>query len=81
VAITVEAVYEGGVLRPAEPLPLKQQERVRVTVHAISEQVPTTPDEAERTVRRSYGLIGWTGDVETVRRVAEDPEFGLLDCP
>jgi predicted DNA-binding antitoxin AbrB/MazE fold protein len=30
--ITVEAVYEDGVLKPAEPLPLKEHEKVRVTV-------------------------------------------------
>ena len=31
-AFTVEAVYENGVLKPAEPLPLKEHEKVRVTV-------------------------------------------------
>jgi predicted DNA-binding antitoxin AbrB/MazE fold protein len=31
-ALTVEAVYENGVLKPAEPLPLKEQEKVRITV-------------------------------------------------
>jgi hypothetical protein len=30
-------------------------------------------------VRRAYGLLGWTGDAETVRRVALDPEFGVLE--
>ena len=30
--ITVEAVYENGVLKPAEPLPLAEHEKVRVTV-------------------------------------------------
>ena len=30
--ITVEATYENGVLKPARPLPLKEQEKVRVTV-------------------------------------------------
>ena len=28
----VDAVYENGVLRPLEPLPLKEHQRVRVTV-------------------------------------------------
>lgn len=32
-AITVEAVYEDGVLKPKEPLPLADRETVRVTVH------------------------------------------------
>jgi predicted DNA-binding antitoxin AbrB/MazE fold protein len=80
-AITVEAIYEDGVLKPAEPLPLKEHEKVRVTVEPAKESAASPPDEAERIVRRSYGLIGWTGDVETVRRVAEDPEFGLPENP
>ena len=31
--LTIEAVYENGVLKPAQPLPLKEQERVQLTVH------------------------------------------------
>ena len=31
-ALTVEAVYENGVLKPVQPLPLKEHEKVRVTV-------------------------------------------------
>jgi predicted DNA-binding antitoxin AbrB/MazE fold protein len=31
-SLTVEAVYENGVLKPAQPLPLKEREKVRVTV-------------------------------------------------
>jgi predicted DNA-binding antitoxin AbrB/MazE fold protein len=31
-AITVEAVYENGVLKPVEPLPLREHERVSITV-------------------------------------------------
>jgi predicted DNA-binding antitoxin AbrB/MazE fold protein len=30
--ITVEAIYENGVLRPIEPLPLAEHDKVRVTV-------------------------------------------------
>ena len=33
-AFTVEAIYENGVLKPAEPLPLKEHEKVSVTVGA-----------------------------------------------
>ncbi|HUQ72356.1 MAG TPA: antitoxin family protein [Planctomycetaceae bacterium] len=29
---TVEAIYENGVLRPLQPLPLKEDQRVTVTV-------------------------------------------------
>jgi predicted DNA-binding antitoxin AbrB/MazE fold protein len=31
-SITVEAVYENGVLKPVQPLPLKEHEKVRIIV-------------------------------------------------
>jgi predicted DNA-binding antitoxin AbrB/MazE fold protein len=31
-SFTVQAVYENGVLKPAEPLPLHEHEHVRITV-------------------------------------------------
>jgi hypothetical protein len=31
-AITVEAVYENGMLKPQEPLPLTEHERVHITI-------------------------------------------------
>jgi predicted DNA-binding antitoxin AbrB/MazE fold protein len=73
VSITVEAVYENGVLKPTQPLPVIQEgRRVRVTLHIEA--------EADR-VQAAYGLIGWTGDAETVRRVALDPDFDVLESP
>jgi hypothetical protein len=30
-------------------------------------------------VNKAYGLLGWTGDPETVRRVALDLEFDILE--
>lgn len=74
--LTVEAVYQDGVLKPTQPLPLKENERVRVSIH-------TTADvqNALDAVQRSYGLLHWTGDVEDLRRVAEDDEFGILESP
>jgi len=39
--ITIDAIYEDGVLRPAEPLPLAEHEKVRVTVEA---QLPIAAD-------------------------------------
>ena len=63
---TVEAIYENGVLRPTQPLPLKEHDKVRITV-----QLP-----AGR-VRESQGLIGWKGAAEVVERVALDPLEGL----
>jgi predicted DNA-binding antitoxin AbrB/MazE fold protein len=62
--ITVEAVYENGVLKPSEPLPFKEHEKVRVTVKpAVSR------------VRQTAGLIGWTGSQEDADFVALSPEL------
>jgi predicted DNA-binding antitoxin AbrB/MazE fold protein len=62
--LTVEAVYENGVLRPTQPLPLQECEKVQITVlreTSVAEQ--------------TYGLMGWTGDAATVERFALDPEL------
>jgi predicted DNA-binding antitoxin AbrB/MazE fold protein len=61
--LTVEATYENGVLKPAAPLPLKEHEKVRVTVHA-------GPSRA----RQTAGLIGWKGDAETFERILAEAE-------
>jgi predicted DNA-binding antitoxin AbrB/MazE fold protein len=73
-SISVEATYEDGVLKPAEPLPLKEHERVRITVEE---------DSAWRTnrVRATAGLMRWKGDAVTIERMALDPEFGVEDAP
>jgi predicted DNA-binding antitoxin AbrB/MazE fold protein len=63
-AITVEAVYENGVLKLAEPLPWKEGERVIVAVSSLNSPI-----------LKAYGIMGWTGDVETLERIALDPEF------
>jgi predicted DNA-binding antitoxin AbrB/MazE fold protein len=68
--ITVEATYENGVLKPAQPLPFLEHAKVQVPVH--TEASP---------LLQAYGIIGWTGDAEMVRRVACDPEFGVLEAP
>ena len=67
-SLTVEAVYENGVLKPAQPLPLKEHEKVRLTV------------EPELTcAERTAGMLHWTGDPEILRRIAEDDEFSMLE--
>ncbi len=63
-AITVEAVYENGVLKLAKPLPFQEHEKVHVTVkRAVSR------------VRQTAGLIGWTGSREDADFVALSPEL------
>jgi len=63
-AITVEAVYENGVLKPSKPLPLQENEKVQVTVQ-----------RAVSRVRQTAGLIGWTGSQEDADFVALSPEL------
>ena len=62
-AITIEAVYENGVLKPASPLPLKEQERVRVVI----ESGPTW-------VERTAGMMGFQGTREEADYFAMSPE-------
>jgi predicted DNA-binding antitoxin AbrB/MazE fold protein len=69
-AITVEAVYEDGVLKPKQPLPLREHERVQVTIQ------PTVS-----LARQTAGMIPWAGDAETLERLARDPDFGILESP
>jgi predicted DNA-binding antitoxin AbrB/MazE fold protein len=72
-ALTIETVYENGVFKPVQPLPaISEGTRIWLTLHT---------DAEEDRVRKAYGLIGWTGDAETVRRVALDPEFDILEGP
>jgi predicted DNA-binding antitoxin AbrB/MazE fold protein len=69
-AITIEAVYENGVLKPIGPLLLKEHEKVRVTI-----------EPALAVAERTAGMIPWTGDPELLRHIAQDDEFGILESP
>ena len=66
--ITIEAVYENGVLKPAQPLPLKEHEQVQVTVHG-----PTSVAD------RTYGMIGWSGDADTFDRLLQEAGLDRLE--
>ena len=68
--ITIEATYEGGVLKLAEPLPIKEHDKVRLTV------------EPQRTwVEETYGILGWKGDPDELRRLALSPTLELEEEP
>jgi predicted DNA-binding antitoxin AbrB/MazE fold protein len=49
-AITVEAIYENGVLKPTQPLPFQEHEHVTITVDTKE------PTLAERIVARARAL-------------------------
>jgi predicted DNA-binding antitoxin AbrB/MazE fold protein len=63
-AITVEAIYENGVLKPTQPLPLKEHERVRLII-----------ETAPLDILQAQGIIGWKGTSEELAPFALDPEL------
>jgi len=63
-AITVEAVYENGVLKPAQPLPFNDHERLQITI-------APKPNWVQETA----GMMEWRGSYEELRRFALDPEL------
>jgi len=72
----VDAVYENGVLRPLEPLPLEEHQRVRVSVFSISgDSLASLVDQGflER-ARKEVAAAGRVPTHEEIRRItAKDP--------
>jgi predicted DNA-binding antitoxin AbrB/MazE fold protein len=69
-SLTVEAVYENGCLKLARPLPLKEQQKVSVTIQS-----------ALSVAEQTAGMVPWTGDMETLDHLIRDPEFGIMKSP
>jgi predicted DNA-binding antitoxin AbrB/MazE fold protein len=68
--LTIEAAYENGVLKPAVPLPLKEHEKVTVTI-----QPAISP------ARQTAGIVPWTGWVEDLDYLIEDVDNDFLEGP
>ena len=60
---TVQATYENGVLKLIDPLPLKEHEKVRVT---IEPEISWTA--------RTAGILGWQGDVKRFSELLAEAE-------
>ena len=75
-----EATFEDGVLKPDRPLPLAEHQRIMVSVELPVPVGPSIESDLEF-IRETSGILGWTGDAETVERVALDPEFGVHESP
>ena len=79
--ITIEAIYEDGVLKPVGPLPLAEHDKVEVTVH--------TPVDAAISARAGVAAVKGTAglipcaDAGLIERVALDPalEYGEIEQP
>jgi len=63
---TLPAVYENGVLRPLEPLPLKEHQRVMVTVSDSLER--WLDHEYMESVRTDVAAMGPAPSLEEVRQ-------------
>jgi len=61
--LVIEATYENGVLRPAQPLPLKEHEQVRVTIQPKTSWVDET-----------YGILGCKGSHEELEQILAEAE-------
>lgn len=68
--ITIEAIYENGVLKPKQRLPFEEHETLQVTV-----------SKKASPAQQTYGMMGWTGDGEALDRLLEEAEFGEEDEP
>jgi predicted DNA-binding antitoxin AbrB/MazE fold protein len=68
--ITIEAVYEGGVLKPSQPLPFKEHEQLQVTVAPI-EPIVESPSDI---VQQMYGIVKWSGTHEELERILAEIE-------
>lgn len=65
--ITVEAIYEAGVLKPLQPLPnLKEREKVRLTVEVES--------ALDRLLQQPIEI-----DPAVAREIAESADFSVLE--
>jgi predicted DNA-binding antitoxin AbrB/MazE fold protein len=68
--LTVEAIYENGVLKPSQPLPLQEHEKVSITIRpAIS------------LASRTAGMVPWNGSIEDLDYLIEDVENDPLEGP
>ena len=63
-AITVEAVYENGVLKPSEPLPWKDGERVRLAISSL-----------DSPILKAYGILGFKGTAAEAEDCALSPDL------
>jgi predicted DNA-binding antitoxin AbrB/MazE fold protein len=66
-SITIEAIYEAGVLKPLQPLPgLKERDKVRLTVEVES--------ALDRLLQQPIEI-----DPAVAREIAESADFSVLE--
>lgn len=65
--LEIEAVYADGVLRLSRPLPLGEGQKVTITIHPPGGRV-----------KKSCGMLPWTGSAEELDRFLTDPDEGRM---
>ena len=68
--ISVDAIYENGVLRPLEPLPFVDEARVRITVESDKTWADITA-----------GMVPRPDDVSVLEEIAMGAAFELGEAP
>jgi predicted DNA-binding antitoxin AbrB/MazE fold protein len=63
--LELEAVYQHGTLKLPQELPLREGQKVTITIHLTDDPV-----------KRLVGLVPWKGDLEAFDRWLNDPEEG-----
>ena len=77
----VEAIYENGVLRPLEPLPLAERERVTVTIGIGSDQSRHSHPDAEfiERAKRELASVDSIPTLEEVRQMLSKDKSSWAD--
>ena len=76
-ATTVLAVYQNGVLRPAQPLPLAEGETVQITVaRTVAAALAPAEDEAVERIAAATTLEEWIAAANAAPPEAD--EYDLL---
>ena len=66
-AITIEATYENGVLKLAQPLPRKDGDKVHIAVSSL-----------ESPILKAYGIMAWKGSGAELDRLLAEVESDEL---
>lgn len=72
--MTIDAIYEGGILKPLVPLPdLPEQTKVRITIEAMAGTEPrSSVIDAQRTHRLHL-------NAQVARDIGDSHEYDLLE--
>ena len=62
-SLQVEAIYENGVLKVTQELPLQEGQKVTLTIQPVGSAA-----------KRFCGSLRWTGDPEELQRFLNDPD-------